>query len=46
MGGHGKDYGITFRDRIIDFSKLIARKEIVVKTLVQASGCCSGKNWR
>src|SRR5208337_3932137 len=33
-GSHGKDYGITFHDPIIDFSKLIARKDIVVKTLV------------
>ena len=33
-GSHGKEYGITFRDQITDFSKLIARKEIVVKTLV------------
>jgi dihydrolipoamide dehydrogenase len=33
-GSHGKDYGITFHDQIIDFSKLIARKEVVVKTLV------------
>jgi dihydrolipoamide dehydrogenase len=33
-GRHGKDYGITFPDPTIDFTKLIARKDIVVKTLV------------
>ena len=40
-GSHGKDYGITFHDPIIDFSKLIARKDIVVKTLVAGVGLCS-----
>lgn len=34
MSAHGKDYGITFNDPVIDFPKLISRKEVVVKTLV------------
>jgi dihydrolipoamide dehydrogenase len=33
-GRRGKDYGITFQEPTIDFTKLIARKDVVVKTLV------------
>ncbi len=34
VGSHSKDYGIIFKDESIDFAKLAARKDVVVKTLV------------
>ncbi len=43
-GSRGKDYGIAFRDLIIEFSKLIARKDVVVKTLVAGVRMLLGEN--
>jgi dihydrolipoamide dehydrogenase len=34
MGKSAKDYGITYKDVDVDFRKLMARKDTVVKTLV------------
>ncbi len=38
MGAQSKDYGILFKEQSIDFSKLAARKDVVVKTLIGGVG--------
>jgi dihydrolipoamide dehydrogenase len=34
MGLRAKDYGVIFKEKEVDFAKLMARKDVVVKTLV------------
>src|SRR4030066_324081 len=34
MGKSAKDYGITYTDLAVDFRKMMARKDMVVRTLV------------
>jgi dihydrolipoamide dehydrogenase len=44
LAGDAKDYGITFAGREIDFAKVTARKDVVVKTLVGGIKFLMGAN--